>query len=114
MKRNKRSSKVTQELFDKIKKMQELDIQAAKVSKILGLSNVTIGKVFKATDLDDYKHLANARLIRKEKVTNNDFHVSIVDTDISVDVPSLLRKIAKYLENNVHTTKKLVKEAKTK
>lgn len=95
----KKYKQVNQREFELTKQLGLAGVGPKKISFVTGRSTVSIGRMLKADSLADYrKNMAESKARYKSNKLNDKMSVSVLDTDVSVNVPELLRKIANYLE----------------
>lgn len=90
---------VNQKEFELTKQLGAAGLALKKISFVTGRSTVSISRILKADTIDEYRKLQseNRAKYRGNKPVDQ-MPVSVLDTDVSVNVPELLRKIATYLE----------------
>lgn len=105
----KRSYKqVTQKEFELTKQLALAGLKASKIKIVTGRSTVSIGRMLRAESLADYhkKQVEDRARYTKNGVSSDkpvdEMPVSVLDTDVSINVPELLRKVAAYLERNTN------------
>lgn len=92
----------TQQEFDLTKQLGAAGLKASKIKIVTGRSTTSILRMLKADSLSDYrrKQIEDRAKYDADKVSDQ-MSVSVLDTDVAVNVPDLLRKVAAYLERNV-------------
>jgi len=90
---------VNKKEFELTKQLGAAGVSSKKISIVTGRSRVSICKMLKADTIEEYRKLQseNSAKYRVNK-SKDQMPVSVLDTDVSVNIPDLLRKIAAYLE----------------
>lgn len=84
---------VTQKEYDQIKMLFEAGLNSTLVCNVTSRSKPTVLNIKKSTSFENYQQIG-------KKKPKEDLRVSVQDTDVSVNIPELLRKIADYLEQS--------------
>lgn len=91
--------RVNKKEFELTKQLGTAGLKPNKIKVVTGRSTVSITRMLKSDSLSEYLKLQSEyRAKYRRNKPKDQMPVSVLDTDVSVNVPELLRKVAAYLE----------------
>lgn len=86
--------RVTKKEYDQIKMLFQAGLNSMLVCNVTSRSKPTVLNIKNSTSFENYR-------VTGKKKPKDELRVSVQDTDVSVNVPELLRKIVDYLEQSI-------------